>query len=274
MRSEPVRADAGWLALREPADAAARTTDLVDELLPCLSATRVSTVHDLGCGTGSMARWLAPRLSGRQHWLLHDRDAELLPLAEADPPHSSLDGVPVRVETRQNDITHLDPAALSAASLVTASALLDMLTTEDLDRLVHTCASPGCPVLITLSVTGRVDLSPADPADQRFAEAFNDHQRRSSELGRRLGPDAFHTAVECFTLLGREVLVRPSPWHLGPDSSELTRAWLTGWVDPACEQRPELESLRTAYVERRLAELEAGLLSVTVHHQDLLVRPG
>ena len=149
----------------------------VETSLPHLGVT---TVHDLGCGTGSMARWLAPRLPGRQHWLLHDRDAELLPLAEADPPHTSLDGAPVRVETRQHDITHLDPSALSDASVVTASALLDMLTTEELDRLVRTCASPGCPVLITLSVTGRVDLSPADPADQLFAEAFNDHQRRAS----------------------------------------------------------------------------------------------
>lgn len=273
MTSEPVRAGAGWLALREPADAAARSTELVDELLTCLSATRGTTVHDLGCGTGSMARWLAPRLPGPQHWLLHDRDAELLSLAEADPPRTSRDGAPVRMQTRQHDITRLDPAALADASLVTGSALLDMLTSDDLDRLVRTCASPGCPVLIALSVTGHVGLSPADPADPLFAEAFNDHQRRASHSGRLLGPDAFDAAVEGFTRLGREVVVRPSPWRLSPASKALTRAWLTGWVDPACEQCPELEALRPSYVERRLAELDAGRLSVTVDHHDLLVRP-
>jgi hypothetical protein len=273
MTSRPVRAGAGWLSLREPADAAARSTALIEELRSYLADDRVTMVHDLGCGTGSMARWLAPRLSGPQHWVLHDRDAELLPLAEADPPRRSSDGAAVSVETRQHDISRLDPAVLADAQLVTASALLDMLTSEEVDRLVHSCTAPGCPVLLTLSVTGRVDLSPADPSDEPLAAAFNEHQRRASDVGRRLGPDALEAAVDAFTGLGRAVEVRPSPWRLGPDSTELTREWLVGWVGPACEQRPELEHLRPSYVERRLAELEAGRLTVTVHHQDLLVRP-
>jgi hypothetical protein len=273
MTSGPVRAGAGWLAMREPADAAARSTALVEELRPYLADDRLTRVHDLGCGTGSMARWLAPQLPGPQRWLLHDRDAALLPLAEADPPGAAADGAAVSVETRQDDITRLDSAVLADASLVTASALLDMMTAEELDRLVRSSASAGCAVLITLSVTGRVDLSPADPSDRLLSEAFNDHQRRTSEIGRRLGPDAFEAAVDGFTRLGREVVVRPSPWHLGPGSIELTREWLTGWVGPACEQRPELEQRRPGYVERRLAELADGRLRVTVHHHDLLVRP-
>jgi hypothetical protein len=122
-------------------------------------------------------------------------------------------------------------------------------------------------------VTGRVDLAPADPSDEPFTAAFNEHQRRDSDIGRRLGPDALEAAVDRFTGLGREVEVRPSPWRLGPDSGALTRQWLAGWVGAACEQRTELEHLRPAYVERRLAELDEGRLTVTVHHQDLLVRP-
>ena len=273
MTSEPVRADAGWLALRETADAAARSTALVEELRTYLADDRVTPVHDLGSGTGAMARWLAPQLTGPQHWVLHDRDAELLPLAETDPPPASADGAAVSVETRLHDIARLEPTVLADASLVTASALLDMLTSEEVDRVAHSCAAPGCPVLLTLSVTGRVDLSPADPSDELFAAAFNDHQRRASDVGRRLGPDALEAAVDGFTGLGRKVEVRPSPWRLGSNSTELTREWLTGWVGPACEQRPELEPLRSSYVERRLAELDRGRLTVTVHHQDLLVRP-
>jgi hypothetical protein len=273
MTSEPIRAAAGWLALREPADAAARSTALVEALHPYLADDRVTTVHDLGCGSGSMGRWLAPRLPGPQHWVLHDRDAELLALAEAGPPRASSDGAPVSADTRHDDITRLDPSVLADASLVTASALLDMLTSDELDRLVHDCASTGCPLLLTLSVTGRVELAPADPADEPFAAAFNEHQRRVSDIGRRLGPDAVEVAVEDFARLGREVEVRPSPWRLGPDSAELTRQWLAGWLGAACEQRPQLEELRPSYVERRLAELDEGRLRVTVHHQDLLVHP-
>ena len=42
-------------------------------------------IHDLGGGSGAMGRWLAPRLPGPQHWVVHDRDADLLELAVAQP---------------------------------------------------------------------------------------------------------------------------------------------------------------------------------------------
>lgn len=274
MTTEPVRAGAGWLALREPADAAARATDLVEELRPRLGQDSVLQVHDLGCGTGSMARWLAARLRGAQHWVLSDRDADLLPLAAAGAPRTAADGAPVSVETELCDITRLAPGALAGASLVTASALLDMMTGDELDRFVLTCAGSRCPTLITLSVTGEVRLTPGDPSDELFAAAFNDHQRRDSPAGRRLGPDASATAVAGFATAGLEVLVRPSPWVLGSEVGALTAAWLDGWVGAACEQRPELEELRSAYLGRRLAELAEGRLAVTVHHEDLLALPG
>ena len=54
-------------------------------------------VHDLGCGTGAMGRWLAPLLPGPQHWVLHDRDADLLALAAADAPGPAADGAAVTV---------------------------------------------------------------------------------------------------------------------------------------------------------------------------------
>ena len=63
MTTGPVRAAPDWLALREPAGAAARSTGLV-EVLRAHLPTDGLLVHDLGSGTGSMARWLAPRLAG------------------------------------------------------------------------------------------------------------------------------------------------------------------------------------------------------------------
>src|SRR5687768_6625505 len=139
MTTEPVRAGAGWLALREPADAAARSAELVDILQPHVrpaGPTREKVVHDLGSGTGSMLRWLAPQLSGPQRWVLHDRDAELLEQAATHTPPRSADGAEVRVETRLDDITRMDPGDLAGVSLITASALLDMFTEEELDRFV------------------------------------------------------------------------------------------------------------------------------------------
>jgi hypothetical protein len=272
MTSQPVRASSEWLSLREPADAAARSPELAEEVRALLANQSQAIVHDLGCGTGSMARWLARRLSGPQHWVMYERDVELLGLAAADRPEST-DGTPVATEFRERDITRLDSRELAGASLITASALLDMMTAGELRRLVASCSEARCPVLITLSVTGRVDLWPADPFDSLVTDAFNDHQRRTTDLGRLLGPDAVGAAVDGFARLGLDVMVRDSPWQLGPGQATLAARWFVGWLAAACEQRPELDVAAPAYARRRLAEAAAGRLSVAVHHQDFLVRP-
>jgi hypothetical protein len=273
MTTGPVRASSEWLRLREPADGAARASELVEKVRSYLPTHGGATIHDLGCGTGSMARWLAVRLPGPQHWVMYDRDDELLTLAAADPPARASDGTPVTMETRRRDITRMELVELAGAALITASALLDIMTAEELERLVATCAGADCPVLIALSVTGRVEITPVEPFDQSVIDAFNAHQRRTTSAGKLLGPDAVGAAVDGFTRLGLEVVVRPSPWRLGPGHAALAAAWFTGWLAGACEQRPELRAHAPSYARRRLAEAAAGHLSVTVHHQDLLVRP-
>jgi SAM-dependent methyltransferase len=272
MSADQVRAGSEWLRLREPADAEARSGDLVTEVRASLPTGRTVLVHDLGCGSGSMARWLACRLNGAQHWVMFDRDAELLTLAAADPPRLAADGAAVTIETHRRDVTRLDSDELADTDLITASALLDMMTADELDRLVATCAEAECPVLIALSVTGRVALAPSDPFDEVVADAFNAHQRRDTSGGPLLGPDAVAAAAEGFRRRGLDVLVRTSPWRLGPEHAALTAEWFTGWLGAAFEQRPELATPALAYARRRLAEAAAGELSVTVYHQDLLAR--
>lgn len=277
---------AAWLALREAADAAARAPELVERVRQQLAAHPRAghprlIVHDLGSGTGSMGRWLAPQLPGPQHWIMYDRDADLLELAlaaartrklpaEAGMIGTSADGAPVTVETRRRDITRLAADDLDGASLLTASALLDMLTAEEVDRVAAACAGAGCPTLLTMSVTGRVELTPPDPLDADIAEAFNAHQRRTAGDRSLLGPDAVDTCVAAFGRRGMNVVVRFSPWRLGADQAELTSEWFSGWVAAACEQRPELTRPAAAYASRRLAEAAAGRLGVVVQHLDLL----
>jgi hypothetical protein len=258
MTATAVRVSPEWLRLREPADAAARSAELVARLRRRLAKAGPLVIHDLGGGSGAMGRWLAPRLAGQQHWVVHDRDAGLLELAVATGQAA------VTVEARRSDITRLTPRDLGGASLITASALLDLLTAEELARILRVCT--GRPMLLTLTVVGRVVLNPPDPLDARIGAAFNAHQRR----GGLLGPDAVATAVK---ELGAEVLVRPSPWRLDPAHADLTAEWFGGWVAAACEQEPELAAEAGAYRDRRLAQAAAGELAVTVDHADLLVLP-
>ena len=263
-----------WLLLREPADARARSTELARRLAEHLPAGGCLVIHDLGGGSGAMGRWLAPRLPGRQHWVVHDLDADLLELAVADPPLRAADGGEVTVETRRSDISRLAPDDLAGADLIVASALLDILTAEELIGMLGACTGNGrVPMLLALTVVGRVALSPAERLDAHMAAAFNAHQRRMNGAGRRLGPDAVPGAAGLLRGTGREVLMCPSPWRLDAVDAELAARWFEGWVAAACEHEPVLASVAGAYGARRLAQAAAGELRVTVDHADLLVLP-
>jgi hypothetical protein len=251
---------ADWLALREPADAAARSTELVDRLplRPPL------VVHDLGTGTGSMLRWLAPRLrarmgGGTQHWVLYDRDPRLLADAMADLP------LGMTAEARIGDLSRLTAADLAGASLVTCSALLDMLTAAEIEALVAACA--GRPALFTLTVAGAVRLDPPHPLDAAVAAAFDAHQRRTVGGRTLAGPDAADLAVTAFRNHGIAVEVRETPWRLSP--GPLAQAWFEGWLGAALEQQPDLSVQVNGYVPSRLTELRGGRLTVSVPHRDL-----
>jgi hypothetical protein len=261
MSAQAVPVSPDWLVLREPADAAARSAELAERLARHVSVAGRLVIHDLGGGSGAMGRWLAPRLPSPQHWVVHDRDADRLELAVGAPPGSAT------VEARRSDLACLTSDDVAGADLVTASALLDLLTADELVRILRACA--GLPMLLALTVVGRVTLSPADPLDACIGAAFNAHQRRD----RLLGPDAVNVAIEELRRTGADILVRPSPWRLDATHADLTADWLDGWVAAACEQEPALTADAGAYRQRRLAQAAAGELAVTVDHADLLVLP-
>jgi hypothetical protein len=273
MTAGSIRVSRRWLALREPADAAARAHDFVERLRRTLPEGERRVIHDLGAGTGAMGRWLAPLLTGPQHWVVHDRDHDLLEVAVAELPGAAADGAAVTVEATRSDITRLQPGDLAGATLITASALLDLLTKDELTGLVAVCDDAACPMLLTLSVTGGVELTPGDPLDRRVAAAFNAHQRRVSARGRLLGPDAVELAVAEFGRLGAKVFVRRSPWQLGASHADLAAEWFTGWLGAACAQEVELAAETEVYRRRRHAQARAGQLAVTVDHADMLVLP-
>ncbi|MFE3456375.1 methyltransferase domain-containing protein [Nocardiopsis aegyptia] len=244
-----------WLALREDADARARSREPVG-----LIGGRGRVVADLGCGTGSLGRWLAPRLPSPQHWVLVDRDPRLLSVAERSVPGAT-------TEARRRDLGSLRSEDLAGCTLVVASALLDVLTRPAVDALVRAVAGAGVPALFSLTVAGRVELSPADPLDGAVARAFDAHQRRAGLLG----PDAVAAARAAFTAHGVATRTFPSPWRLGPEEGALLEAWLRGWVGAAREQDPALPA--EAYLERRLRECSRGALFAIVHHTDLWADP-
>jgi hypothetical protein len=270
--SDVIEVSSDWLALREAEDARARSVALARAARALLRPGPV-VVHDLGSGTGSMMRWLAPKLPGPQTWVLHDWNPDLTAHAlVADPPRDA-SGAPVTVLEREGRLEQLTPADLAGASLVTASALLDVLTAQEAHAVVDACVGAGAPVLLSLSVTGDVDLRPWDPRDRAVADAFNAHQRREVDGRRLLGPYAPPIVRGLFGLAGWHVRTGLTTWRLGPGEPGLLAEWFEGWIGAAEEQEPAVRAWSPGYRAIREAQRERGQLSAVVYHLDLLAWP-
>ena len=259
--------DAPWLALREPADRRARASELLPPLRRWWTGRGASTVLDLGSGTGANLRYLAPRLPGAQRWTLVDHDAGLLARVEAPAGE-------VRVRTVQGDLAETGLAEVPGAHLVTASALLDLVSEAWLTRLVDACADAGCGALFALTYDGTFDW-PGDreEADARVREAVNEHQRRMKGLGPALGPAAAPGARALFRERGYRTWLARSPWTLGPADADLALALVEGWVAAAAEQRPAEAAAVRAWGERKREVVAEAEFNLVVGHLDLLAVP-
>jgi hypothetical protein len=268
--------DAAWLALREPADAAARSVALEDALARVL-AGRDGTLEcvDLACGAGANLRRLAPRLPGPQRWRLVDADAALL--AEASRRCEGLraaDGAPVEVAYVQADLAAVDlDACCAGAALVTASALLDLVSAAWVDRLAAAIARGRPVALFALDYDGRRSCEPGDPGDALAHAAFDAHQRRDKGFGPALGPRAAAYASRALELRDYRVERARADWRLGPGDAPLQAGLLHGWARAAAEAEPKSHEMLQAWLGRRLAQLDSGRSRLTVGHEDLLATP-
>jgi hypothetical protein len=269
--SEPPVAEPDWLDLREPADRRARSTALAHELAAALRPGPVR-ILDVGCGSGATTRWLAPLLPGPQEWVLLDRDPALLALVpDRTADVRDRDGAPVTCSTRRAEITALTTRDLATTSAVTASALVDVLSADEVDGLAATCAAARVPALLTLTVTGRVEVDPPDATDSEVAAAFDAHQRRTVAGRQLLGPDAPEATANAFRRHGMTVRTADTPWQLGDDDRALTTRWLTERVAAAVEHRPDLAARATPAAHRRL--VNRATLRAVIYHVDLLALP-
>lgn len=259
--------EAAWLALREGADHRARCAEVVPPLEHWWTGRGASTVLDLGCGTGSNLRWLAPRLPKPQRWTLVDHDGALLAHVQAPEAGVSIRGV-------EGDLAVEGLSEVAAADLVTASALLDLVSEAWLARLADACAAAGAAALFALSYDGAISWEGgADAGDALVRTAVNEHQRRDKGLGPALGPAAARTAEALFRARGYRTRLVPSPWTIGPGEADLARALIDGWAAAAAEQRPARVGEVRAWAERRRKTVAASALTLRVGHQDLLALP-
>jgi len=261
---------ADWLALREPADHAARSARLTNAIAAEVRKNTPLLVLDLAAGTGSNMRYLTAHLAGDQEWLLVDHDPLLLAQVSSC---SGGDEAEHRFETRQLDLAKLanggDDDIFEGRGLVTAAALLDLVSESWLRELASRCRGRGAAVLFVLSYDGRIQCSPSDPEDDGIRDLVNRHQRTDKGFGRALGPDAADAAERCLTSLGYHVQRESSDWVLSPDSEQLQRQLIEGWAEAAMAIAPERSASIRGWLARRLAHVASRRSQLVVGHQDL-----
>ena len=260
--------DSHWLALRRRVDHQSRSEDLVKILSEWWTSHAASRVIDLGSGTGSNLQYLAPRLSGQQDWTLIDHDPQLLREVRAPP------GL-IKLNSLVRDLATVDLSSIHNADVVTASALLDLVSAEWLKALANTCADARCAVLFSLTYDGTIEWTThdMDPADSVVMAAINKHQHRDKGLGAALGPTASHFAEALLCDLGFQTWTAYSPWRLGPEDSELVSELVSGWQAAATEQMPDQKAEIWAWADRRRAMVASGNFELRVGHIDLLGLP-
>jgi hypothetical protein len=279
-----------WLALREPADVRARSRWLVHLIAARFSRDTVVRALDVATGTGANMRYMAEHLPSRQEWLLVDGDPALLGEVPArthswavargfeissDEQELLIRGerLRCRVATRRlNLATDTDaPEAniFEGHALVTASALLDLVSDGWLRAVAGRCRGSGAAVLFALTYDGRMTCAPEEPEDRSVRDLVNAHQRMDKGFGPALGPSGCAAAERCFASLGYRVERAPSQWVLEREADQLQHQLIEGWAGAAAEVAPDLASAIASWKARRLAHVAAGRSRLLVGHQDL-----
>lgn len=256
---------ADWLALREPFDVAARDDALAGRFLAAVP--RGGMIVDLGAGAGSnigRLRALAARDGRSFAWRHVDADRDLIAVARARFAGDAAVGF------LECDLAAALEAALDGAAAATCAALIDLVSASWIERFAGLLAQRRMPLLAVLTYDGRMEWSPADPADATVAGAFHRDMARDKGFGPALGPAAPAALADALRARGAAVVMSASDWRIGPADPAMLAAMRAGIGDAAraAAAPPQTETV-AAWSARRADDLAAGRLSLVVGHQDL-----
>ena len=274
-----------WLARREPHDAAARSAALARALATVLP--RNPRLVDLGAGTGSLFRWLAPILAGPQSWTLVDADATLLARAFDDTADwaaargfaTSRTTFALTIHTLQGawrlraeaaDLANLPALGLNRHHAVVCSALLDIVSAPWIATLAATLKRP---LLACLSVDGRDAFLPTDPADRLVRAGFRRDQGRDKGLGPALGPRAPAALAAALRGRGFDTRAASTPWRIPARDADMLDLLVAAYAEAAARHLPTQRPAIRAWAARRAAQANRARLAIRLGHTDTLALP-
>lgn len=276
--------DAGWLALREPFDHAARSIGLAQRLAAHLPEQRPRLI-DLGAGTGSLFRFLAPIIGRGQSWTLLDADAALLDDAfgrtaawgrrQGFATAISGDELAVitprgtwRMQTHVADLAGALP--LADADAVVCSALFDLVSAAWLARLLDAL---HVPLFASIVVDGRVTWRPRHRLDAFVMTAFRRDQQKEKGFGPALGGAAPAAALRAFANRGFATASAVTDWRVSRTALAMQRALIEGTAHAARIAAPQRAAAIEQWQIARLRQAMRARLAISVGHRDILAIP-
>jgi hypothetical protein len=260
---------AEWLALREPADRKARSRTLTAEAVSHLNEENALSALDLASGTGANARYVAEFIHIDQRWLLADHDPLLL--AAVEPSMSSWPHTfDAEFRTRHIDLRRLDdPSLFAGRALVTASALLDLVSEAWIGTLADRCREAAATVLFALTYDGRMSADPPESEDELIRALVNRHQQTDKGFGVAAGPNAIDVALRAFSSRGYTIRRARSDWQLGGADAPLQRELIQGWAAAAASISTENSNVIDSWRRRRLDHVDRNRSTLVVGHEDI-----
>lgn len=273
---------AEWLALREPVDHRSTSAKLRAEVVQAFAQADPLRIVDMGCGSGSNLRGLAPSLPQNQHWTLVDWDAALLAHAREAlaqwAESSSADGQTLvlekagkhlRVNFLQADLArHVEHALDIGVDLVTAAAFFDLVSKDWIEAFAKAMAARKLPLYTVLTYDGFERWSPAHLADSAMNAAFHAHQRSDKGFGPAAGPAAAGALARAFAQQGYGVQRESSPWNITPGDGDLLADLARG----AANAVRETGLVDSAQIDSWLAARVSAQACV-IGHEDVFARP-
>jgi hypothetical protein len=244
---------AQWLALREPADHRARDASLRDQVvhdLAHLARVRPGPIKfvDLGCGSGSNLRALAPHMPATQHWTLVDYDPALLSAAKAalvqwaDQMVSDQDMLVLLKNDKHISVkflcedlsSNLEDVLALPTDLLTAAAFFDLVAEDWLERF---CGLLRSPLYTVLTYNGQEIWHPPEPMDAAMLKAFHAHQQTDKGFGAAAGPNAVNVMETLLKARGFAVSKAQSPWKLAAADCNLIEQLAIGSAGAVLETK-------------------------------------
>lgn len=270
-----------WLALREPIDHRSRDRALLAKIAAYFSGRESMLVVDLGAGTASNLRAIAPVLPARQTWLLFDHDPALLAAARArildwadtaraagERLEAARGGKSLSIEFREINLA-AEPAPWRdiLPDLVTAAALFDLVSDTWIMRFTEALATQGVPLYTALNHDETAVWNPPHPADAEMTKAFERHFVTDKGFGPAVGWRGSALIAKRLEAAGYSIERGRSDWRLGAGDRPLIEALADGWAEAVTETGEAPAATIAAWQSAR-----RSAPSCVVPHEDLFAR--